>query len=50
MERFGLTRTDLMRMTWAEVVMLFDATYEEEPKSAKSDVRDATDDDLRAWI
>lgn len=50
MERFGLTRLDLMLMTWSEVVMLFDATYEEEKTDAKSDVREATDDDLRAWI
>lgn len=50
MERFGLTRLDLMRMTWSEVVMLFDATYEEEKPSAKTDVREATDDDLRSWI
>lgn len=51
MERFGLSRLDLMRMTWSELTMLFDATYEEEtPKSKPSDVREATDDDIRAWI
>lgn len=51
MERFNLSRLDLMRMSWTELTMLFDATYEEEPQKGKtSDVRDATDEDLRAWI
>ena len=49
MERFGLTRVDLMLMSWSQVVMLFDATYEDE-QDGKPEVRDATDDDLRAWI
>ncbi len=49
MERFGLTRVDRMLMSWSQVVMLFDATYEDEPDE-RSDVREATDDDLRAWI
>lgn len=50
MEWFGLTRIDLMLMSWSQVVMLFDATYEEEQDSKSSSVREATDDDLRAWI
>ena len=50
MERFGLTRIDLMLMSWSQVVMLFDATYEEEQDSKPSSVHEATDDELRAWI
>ena len=50
MERFGLTRLDLMRMSWPELTMMFDATYDEEDrKSVKSDVVDATPEMYDAW-
>ncbi len=50
MERFGLTRIDLMLMSWSQVVMLFDATYVETGKEPRDEVREATDEDLRNWI
>ena len=50
MERFGLTRLDLMTMTWTQVGMLFDATYDEEDSHVGSDVRYGTDYELKNWL
>ena len=50
MERFGLTRLDLMRMTWSQVIMLFDSTHTDGGGGGKaSDVRDATLRDYDKW-
>lgn len=52
MERFGLTRLDLMLMTWSQVVMLFDSTYTEESKASpkkSGGIREATPDDYDRW-
>lgn len=42
MERFGLSRHDLMCMSWSQVIMMFDAVYEEgqddAPKNKGGDV------------
>lgn len=51
MERFNLTRIDLMLMSWTEVVMLFDATYEEPDEPRGEDAaRRATPADYKNWI
>lgn len=55
MERFGLTRVDLMLMTWSQVAMLFDATYDNDDVpsrvSADSDNgRWATKEEYAAWF
>lgn len=53
MERFNLTRYDLMCMSWTELTMLFDATYDEpEPtKSNKTErAKKATMQDVMNWI
>lgn len=50
MERFGLSRLDLMQMTWIELMMLFDATYEDGSSTPHEDVRYATEEDLLNWI
>lgn len=48
MERFGLARLDLMLMSWGEVVMLLDASYD--GPSGKEEVREATESDYMQWI
>lgn len=52
MERFHLSRLDLMRMTWTQVVMLFDATYEgdSKEKGEDDDTRYATEQDWNNWL
>lgn len=50
MERFGLTRHDLMLMAWTEVMMLFDSVYEDETPRQREDVRAATQEDIMNWI
>jgi len=50
MERFGLTRLDLMRMSWTEVSMMFDATYVDEASEKVEEARYATQEDLMSWI
>ena len=51
MERFGLTRLDLMVMSWPELTMMFDATYDDpEDKGTKKEaVIDATPAMYDAW-
>lgn len=51
MERFGLTRLDLMVMTWNQVAMLFEATYEENVKQdAADDSHWASGEEYAAWF
>ena len=50
MERFGISRHDLMTMTWTQVSMLFDATYDEPDAPKGEEVRYATDEDVMNWI
>ena len=50
MERFGLSRHDLMTMTWTQVSMLFDATYDDPEAPKGEEVRYATDQDIMRWI
>lgn len=51
MERFGLTRHDLMVMSWSSVIMLFDSTYDEdEDEGDASSTREATPEEYSAWV
>lgn len=53
MERFGLTRHDMMLMSWTEIMMMFDSVYDEDADGAKtgSDApRMATAQDYANWI
>lgn len=52
MERFHLTRYDLMCMSWTQLMMLFDATYDEpdEKKPDDNGVRKATKADYDNWF
>lgn len=50
MERFGLSRLDLMLMSWGEVGLMFDATYDEPDEEQKQDVREATPEEYGSWI
>lgn len=49
MERFNLSRHDLMCMSWSEVIMLFEATYEEGEKKPADDIVDATPEMYDKW-
>jgi hypothetical protein len=51
MERFHLSRYDLMCMSWTQLMMIFDATYEEADERPRSDgVRKATKADYDNWF
>lgn len=53
MERFGLTRHDMMLMSWTELQMMFDSMYDDddEVSEKKSDApRAATAQDYANWI
>ncbi len=51
MERFGLTRHDLMVMSWSQVVMLFDSTYVDDEDDADApSTREATPEEYSAWV
>lgn len=53
MERFNLSRYDLMRMSWTELTMLFDATYDgpdDQSAEPKEVARMATMQDVMNWI
>lgn len=50
MERFNLSRYDLMCMSWSEVVMLFEATYDDDhDKGRDDDIIDATPEMYERW-
>lgn len=45
----GLTRTDLMQMQWGEVVLMMQARADED-EGSEGDTRDATWEEIKAWL
>lgn len=51
MERFNLTRHDLMCMSWTQLIMAFESVQDEESEEDSSDApRAATAQDYSNWI
>ena len=51
MERFHLTRLDLMQMSWGELIFLFDATSDDDDEGEKKETRrEATPEEYSAWV
>jgi hypothetical protein len=51
MERFGLSRLDLMLMSWTQLIMMFDAANDDEEQGEEQEeVRMATPQDYANWI
>lgn len=46
----GLTRTDLMQMQWGEVVLMMQARADEYGDEEESETREATWEEIQAWL
>ena len=53
MERFHLTRFDLMTMSWSQLVLMFESFSDDDesrPSGKAEDIRYATEQDWKNWL